>query len=297
MKHISQLVARADGIEAVLHKLDVVHVDVRDTKEMVREVLKCTHAMHEDMVRGFGILKRAIFTTSSRNCPTTICILDPSMMSTAELAVTNGLSKMRRLMNFASAPVSGIKEAIISATQTTYYMALVCECCFTPQYNMADALMNMSEARTSKSNPYPAAIREPNVHLASIAMYANCTLLAARAINMGLSIGRLFGIPTPSMSDKKFVEASQFLEDLSTGTIDQFPDLQAKVAQAATVGGTGVSSAGDTDYCKRQLEAFLTKVDPNKDYGGLNMVNDDEGFTYFVCRDCVVNYESPQPKR
>ena len=214
-----------------------------------------------------------------------------------EMAFNNGLSKMQKFMDFVSKPTSHIKEAIRAAVTETYYMALVCECCFEPQYNIGDAVSHMMESVTARVSPYPAPIRQPTAHLATLAIYANCTLVAARAVNMGLKCGKLFGIPTPSMSDKTLKSASDFMDGLSRSTLDGFPDLQAKVCEAAEAGGTGVSSAGDTDYCKRQLEAFLDEVDPKKHYGGLNLVNDDEGFTYFVCGECVKNYNSPQPRR
>ena len=212
-----------------------------------------------------------------------------------EMALNNGLSKMQKLMDFVSKPKSHIKEAIRSAMSETYYMALVCECCFEPQYDFGSFSRFMKSVKSGFMSPYPAPIRQPLVYMASLAVFANATLLAARVINMGLKCGKMFGVP--SMSDKTLKSASDFMDGLNHGTLEGFPDLQKKVYEAAEAGGTGVSSAGDTDYCKRQLEAFLDEVDPKKHYGGLNLVNDDEGFTYFVCGECVKNYNSPQPRR
>ena len=174
------------------------------------------------------------------------------------------MSKLLSLYHALSDPAGTLKDKILAAYQDSYLMTLVCECCMTPQRN----------------GFYPITITEPKKNLGPALLFAKMTLTAAKGLNMGLKVTKLFFPVAPTIPDGTMAKMSAFTESLGQGTLDAMPEVQSRVAAAVASMGmdTGKdTSVGDSDYCKRQFEAFLGQKDPTRDYAGLNRVQGQHG--------------------
>ena len=187
-------------------------------------------------------------------------IVEPYISQTASSGVglDQKASKLLSLYQALSDPAGTLKNKIVDACHDSLQMALVCECCMMPQL---------------VGSVYPVTITEPKKNLGPALVYAKMTLTAAKGLNMGLKITKLFFPVVPTIPDGTMRKVSAFTESLGQGTLDAMPEVQSRVAAAAASMDTGKgTSVGDSDYCKRQFEGFLAQKDPTRDYGGLNRV-------------------------
>ena len=108
-------------------------------------------------------------------------------------------------------------------------------------------------------------------------------LTAAKGLNMGLKISKLFLPAVPTVPDGTISKIAAFTESLGQDTLDAMPEVQSYVDATAASMDTGKGTAvADADYCKRQFEVFLAQQDPTRDYAGLNRVQGQYESIYVI---------------
>ena len=159
-----------------------------------------------------------------------------------------------RLYEAFSNPRAAIKEKITETCHNRYQMTLVCECCLKPQFNSL----------------FPLTITQPKEFGALLA-YAMMTLAVVKGLNLIAQIAQMFYPVVPALSSDAMQQATDFVSGLGQGTLDGAEALEKRVEVAMADKGSAVSAA-DSDSCKRQIEGFLAKMDPDRNFAGLNRI-------------------------
>jgi hypothetical protein len=127
---------------------------------------------------------------------------------------------------------------------------------------------------------------------------AKVGLKVACLVNTASSLGRVFGLPTPVLSNETMVKAKEFVESAGSSSLDDFELLQerarggngGKDAVAAKAGGGDSGSANEKDmsegYCAREFRRFLKEVDPKDEWCGLSAKVTKDGYVFFACKKC-----------
>jgi hypothetical protein len=159
--------------------------------------------------------------------------------------------------------------------QDRYYIALVCEVC---RLHPED-----------KELWY--LIEKPKEIVGKILPLARAGLQFAFVLNKVSAVGRIFGLPTPVLQDSTLSSGIDFMDDLESGTLSDFAELD-KIAEENYNGGASPSSSLSSDkggYCVREFSLFLTKVDPEKRWANLSSRVNERGDLCYVCPDCLVS--------
>lgn len=167
------------------------------------------------------------------------------------------------------------RRALLNLLQEKYYIVLICESC--------------RQHPENKELWY--LIEKPKDIVGKILPLARAGLQFASAVNTISSLGRIFGLPTPVLSDSTFQEGSEFLDELENGSLSDYSELERVAEENNSQGmpSTGGISSGGMGYCIREFSAFLTKLDPNKRWGHLSPRVNERGDLCFICPTCVSN--------
>ena len=222
-------------------------------------------------------IKQFIVDVNVRTFPTTFIIA--ASLPEKDLTDATKLTRVKAAMVHMSELYDAVKhpgQAVISMLKDTYYVALICEVCLAPPEDT--------------TLWYP--VTKPRETVGKILPLANAGLQVATLANAVSGLGRIFGLPTPVLSDMAFLDAQRFLEKLSRDSLHQYPMLQQHAQQmyesADKEAPRGNKFKFAVGYCVREFGLFLQEVDPRKTWAHLSArVNDVNGDLCFVCPICV----------
>lgn len=100
--------------------------------------------------------------------------------------------------------------------------------------------------------------------------------------------GPLLGMTVDKLSDRTKADI-----DAMTALVDQLPDQSTFGSSLAKLDGQGVDpmayASNEADY--RALEALLTRLDPDRQWGGLSRMATPEGLTVYLCPEHAAPYQ------
>jgi hypothetical protein len=236
--------------------------------------LLLTHAsLPPSFSQGLLALKNCIVNVNIRSCPTTFVLIPTPPRDT----VDDRKGAMGRLRGLCKA-IRSPKETIVSLLQDKYHIALLCEACRCP----------------AEDESLWYEVREPREMVGKILPLARAGLQFAAGLNNVSALGRVFGLPTPVLSDSSFAAGQEFLDELKSGGLAEYRELQ-KLAEERH--GSGASSSpgemGEIGYCIREFSAFLSQVDPQKRWANLSARVNEKGDLCYVCPSCCRSEGSP----
>jgi hypothetical protein len=225
------------------------------------------------------VLKNCVVNINSRICPTTFVLLPFPRLDT-EAEKKSLLGHVSRLFHSVASP----KETVMDLLQDRYYLALVCEVC---RLHPED-----------KDLWY--LIERPKEIVGKILPLARAGLQFVFVLNKVSALGRIFGLPTPVLQDSTLSGGLDFLNDLESGTLSDYSELETLAEQNYRSQGTGASadsgspsatlstssSGSGGGYCVREFSQFLAKVDSERRWAHLSARVDDKGDLCFVCPAC-----------
>ena len=111
------------------------------------------------------------------------------------------------------------------------------------------------------------------------------------------SIGRIFGLPTPVLQDTTFTSGISMLNELESGTLDNYSQLQQIAednyknhndtnGESGADGHQNVISDSLNGYCIREFSIFLSEIDPGKVWAELSPRVNEKGELCYVCPTC-----------
>ena len=215
--------------------------------------------------------------------------------------VDKGLDRLNELYSsvsaFAADPAAKTKAMILDVLHEKMLMYLCCECCKEPQ--------------EGDGSVWPITIDSPKEVVFPLLPLAKVAVHFCRVVNVGLQVGKCFGLPTPSIDDKYLREAGSFLDKAGDATLQDFELLQELVSshwpakhsaadqmsaakeRAASDsekrGGSSSVSASGSSFSISEFESFLSsaKGDPASSWKKvLQCVIDDDGNKLYVCKAC-----------
>ena len=300
---------RAAAAGAEQSKLDLIMADVQEMKQDVKEMkqdvkeikqdVKRVLQLSEDMQKSLAVLTRVVSNLNKRTVPTTFLLMDEDAArraqklgdSAASKAMRGGLiyKSLERLdalyssaSAFAKNPAKETMSMILTQLQENMLMYLCCECCMEPQQG---------------GGVWPITIHRPKLQdpehpLLPLLPLAKAAVTAGRIVNAGLTIGRCFGYPTPSINDQYFTQANEFLDKAGDATFsgEEFQRLQEKVSEYWPTKEDANGSKGSADgssFSIHEFERFLDSADGDKRWKLiLQCVVDGQGNKVYVCEKC-----------
>lgn len=271
-------------VESMIHRLKLKTQLNKLKNELVSDVIPdiriqtqvVSVLMFEQLVAGFGVTKRSMFSIGMRNGPTTMTLMISDVMA-AKIPVEVGLQKMLTLFHSFTNQSMPTKQAI--AQSGSCRATLVCECCFSPQ----------------NVEPFPLVLNAES--LPFIVPFAIATLLGARALNLDANTCKLLFGPDLRITDQSITEANSFLDKVAALPLDHvgasLPAAPSTTFKAPVATVASADRGGDLDELEttlRGLEALLEEADPAGSHAGLVCVHDPKGFKYYVCASCVDSY-------
>jgi serine/threonine protein kinase len=244
-----------------------------------------SQTMESKMSLGFELLRKTVINIDQRKVPTTFCIVEKAVLGRKDYPPRQAISNMEKVFNVLTNPSQILGNAVQNAFTDKMCLFLLCECCYQPQTGMA---------------PWPIEISEPKAFVPYVLPLARAGLVAAAAVNQGMKIGKLFGLPTPTLSDSDLIAANGFLSSITASEASGYDFLQQKVytlweknresGSLSDTPKTFVDDVGASEFCIRVFESFVLKYDTIPNFCGLSRVqNANNGSVSYVCRSCITN--------
>ena len=288
---------KANNETELQSKLDLILKSTQESLINTRIIINDISEIKDSL----STLTKIVKNLNIRNTPTTFLLMDHSSIEqskkvlndpsrgadvTRKECLKSGIKRLGGLFEsvskFVADPLEETKNLIVDKLHDKMYLYLTCECCFQPQQD---------------DSVWPVVISSPKEVVPKILPLAKAGILAARGLNMGLQIGKCFGFPLPSIDDKNFSDASEFLKGLEDSTLDDYDKLQDLVSKhwGSTSDhndkkndNTPLNSNED-NFAIKEFERFLLsdKCDPNKTFERLLQVTiTNSGDKLYICRDC-----------
>ena len=271
---------------------DSILSELRKVQTQLSTVIHLSEENNKEMKEGLKMLQNTLVDINQRNFPTMFVVIDRMTLERMEDAVDNGseyskyqklsesvFSRASSLLSKLSNPLQTLSEVVNESLREKEYIALVCEVCRVPQ-GIPDKCYTISNPKEVVGKILPLA--KAGVKLVYMA-------------NTISSVGKMFGLPTPTISDS-MDGVKAFLDDLGQSSLENFSEIQKKVHEAFSSNDDESLNAGETSnvpkkmspgYCEREFRRFLKSVDPEDDWCSLCPYSDDEGHIFFACKNCV----------
>jgi serine/threonine protein kinase len=173
--------------------------------------------LHMDAKLGMlkSTLQKTMFNLSERTYPTTFIIIEADVVESenTEDVKRGAIQRMKALMTAMVNSGSTMKEAIEACLQSKYYLSLVCEGCGTPQ------------------KPY-YTVTQPKEIVGKIMPLLRVGFFAVCLTNTVSSVGRAFGLPTPTAGDSTIQNAAEYIERQTSSSLEEYTELQKAIKEA-----------------------------------------------------------------
>mmetsp|Transcript_19703 Transcript_19703/g.27020 ORF Transcript_19703/g.27020 Transcript_19703/m.27020 type:complete len:802 (-) Transcript_19703:124-2529(-) len=275
------------------NKIDQQQVlaELRSMQAQLAEVLVLTKDSRARLEAGLQMLRRTVVNINQRICPTVFIVLprdfedkEPLMEKKAGSASVERVKKIYSFVTDSSAR----QDMLVDLLNEKEYLALVCELCHQPQ-------------RPAIELTKPKEIVGKILPLAKVGLKFVCNLSTASRM------GRMFGFPTLVLPSKAVNQTKDFLESVGKSSLDDFEELQKRAKRdyggeetKERAGGDGSKTFEEQDisegYCAREFRHFLKEVDPKDEWCGLSAKVTDDGYVFFICKECYIKQNGNQPQ-
>lgn len=271
----TQLTAACSALQRNEERADetlaTMMTELKGLRAQLTEVISLQKDTAATLAKGLNAMNKLIVNVNSRTCPTTF-VLVPAVDESASVDTKKGLfSRMKKVYDAVTEP----KATLVTLLRDSYHVVLICEVCKQPPADKR----------------FWYTLTKPGERVGKILPLAQTGLAFACAANKLSAVGRIFGLPTPVLQDSTFSDASEFLDSLSDNILDKYAELQ-RIAETNHSGAVSagdsphVESIGESGYCIREFQGFLTEVDPARIWANLSMKSSPDGNLCFACSAC-----------
>jgi hypothetical protein len=156
------------------------------------------------------------------------------------------VERAKRIYSFVTD--SSVRQDVLAGLlKETEYLSLICELCHQTQFPAYE-------------------LTKPREVVGKIVPLAKVGLKVACLVNTASSLGRVFGLPTPVLSNETMVKAKEFVESAGSSSLDDFELLQERAR--------GDNGSGDTAAAKAD----------GGESGSANVKDMSEGYCARICR-------------
>jgi hypothetical protein len=275
-KKMDEMISELRGLQTEL--VEVIRLQSENSKNLA-EVQSLSAigqpSLTFSLLQGLVMIKNCIVNVNSRTCPTTFILIPVPRPSDDENKKKGFIKHLSTIHQTITSP----RESLMNLLQDKYYLILICEVC--RQHPDDQDLWYL--------------IDKPKEIVGKILPLARAGLQFASAVNKLSSLGRIFGLPTPVLSDATFSDGIDFLNELESGTLSDYSELE-RVAMENYQNQEGTSSkgvsSGEAGYCVREFSLFLSKIDPAKRWAHLSSRVNEKGDLCYVCPRCLTEAAS-----